>query len=200
LLSPTVDWHRPVQLRDRHHVQLGIEVVHATVPLPLRFAIMLEMSERARKLLHDAMDLPVSVPAWRALPGSRIAYLDRGPGARPYLTVRSTGERSPRADATPQPGDVPARSLHREQPVTRRVTALGREDLRRYRSQPRLSTERLDPRGSRVQTRSFDSRRLHLSFNRFISSTALAEHFATRRLSRNLLTSAQASIQCRARS
>jgi hypothetical protein len=48
----------PPQLRDRHLVQLGTEVVHATVPLPLRFAIMLDMSERARKLLHDAMDLP----------------------------------------------------------------------------------------------------------------------------------------------
>jgi hypothetical protein len=26
----------PPQLRDRHHIQLGIEVVHDTVPLPLR--------------------------------------------------------------------------------------------------------------------------------------------------------------------
>ena len=53
---------------------LGIAVVHAAVPLPLRFAIMLEMSERVRKLLHDAMDLPVSERA--GLAADLLASLD----------------------------------------------------------------------------------------------------------------------------
>lgn len=55
--------------------------MHATVPLPLplRFAIVLEMSERARKLLHDAMDLPVSERA--ELAADLLASLDGEPEA-----------------------------------------------------------------------------------------------------------------------
>ena len=51
--------------------------MYATVPLPLQFAIVLTMSERARKLLHDAMDLPVSERA--ELAADLLASLDGEP-------------------------------------------------------------------------------------------------------------------------
>lgn len=87
------------QLRGR---PLGIEVVHATVPLPLRFAIMLEMSERARKLLHDAMDLPVSERA--ELAADLLASLDGEPEADVEAAWASEIERRAR-EALANPDD-----------------------------------------------------------------------------------------------
>jgi putative addiction module component (TIGR02574 family) len=83
-------------------VQLDIEVVHATVPLPLRFAIMLEMSERARKLLHDAMDLPVSERA--GLAADLLASLDGEPEADVEAAWASEIERRAR-EALANPDD-----------------------------------------------------------------------------------------------
>ena len=83
---------------------------------------------------------PVGSPCWWAV-GPELLAVTRDWSLD--LTRQDPG-----ADAIARPSDAPVRSLRRERLVTRRVTALGREDLRGCCSQPRSSTERLDPRGS----------------------------------------------------
>ena len=76
--------------------------MHATVPLPLRFAIMLKMSQRGRKLLHDAMDLPVSERA--GLAADLLASLDGEPEADVEAAWASEIERRAR-EALANPDD-----------------------------------------------------------------------------------------------
>jgi len=76
--------------------------VYATVPLPLQFAIVLTMSERARKLLHDAMDLPVSERA--ELAADLLASLDGEPEVDVEAAWASEMERRAR-EALANPDD-----------------------------------------------------------------------------------------------
>jgi len=71
-------------------------------PLPPGFAIMNAMSERARKLLHDAMDLPVSERA--ELAADLLASLDGEPGADVEAAWASEIERRAR-EALANPDD-----------------------------------------------------------------------------------------------
>lgn len=76
--------------------------MYATVPLPLQFAIVLTMSERARKLLHDAMDLPVSERA--ELAADLLASLDGEPEVDVEAAWASEMERRAR-EALANPDD-----------------------------------------------------------------------------------------------
>jgi hypothetical protein len=96
-------------------------------------------SGRATRLVHPSWGAPARVV------GSPTQIVVQKPPLLDRAEHRSV-RREP--DATPPPGDVPARSPRRERPVTRRVTTLGREDPRGRHSRPRSSTERRDPRGS----------------------------------------------------
>jgi putative addiction module component (TIGR02574 family) len=82
----------------------GRALVHATVPLSLGFAIVTKMSERSRKLLHDATDLPVSERA--ELAANLLASLDGEPEADVEAAWASEIERRAREALTNPDDDV----------------------------------------------------------------------------------------------